>query len=303
MQSGPAQARLRIKETLDAHPELTLILDASGGPASRLKARFLEHGENSIKVQLSTALGEQILVSIAGEVETGAGQEPVYGKYRVRSCRVAGIGKYQAELTAEDPTVDDATASHPGGNAAGVNGGVEADYYEILQVSRNADTDSIRRVFHGLAQRYHPDNKETGNAEKFRQVVDAHAVLSDPEKRAAHDVRLASEDKMRYRLFDSLQSTEGVQAEIRKRQGILRLLYSKRLTDPENSAMRGRDFAEMLGCPIEHLQFAMWYLREQRCILRSDNNRFEITIQGVEAFEAEQSNYSKKQLIALPAPA
>jgi hypothetical protein len=134
-------------------------------------------------------------------------------------------------------------------------------------------------------------------------VVDAHAVLSDPVKRAAHDVHLAAEDKIRYRIFDSLQSTEGVQAEIRKRQGILRLLYSKRLTDPNQPAMRGRDFADMLGCPFEHLEFALWFLREQRCILRADNNRFEITCQGVEAFEAEQATFSKKQLVALPAPA
>jgi hypothetical protein len=133
--------------------------------------------------------------------------------------------------------------------------------------------------------------------------VDANAVLSDPEKRAAFDVRLASQDKSRYRIFDSLQSTEGVQAEIRKRQGILRLLYAKRMTDPREPALRGRDFADMLGCPIEHLEFSLWFLREQRCITRSDNNCFEITCHGVEAFEAEQSGFSKKALIALPAPA
>jgi hypothetical protein len=67
--------------------------------------------------------------------------------------------------------------------------------------------------------------------------------------------------------------------------------------------MRGRDFAEMLACPFEHLEFAMWMLREQRLISRSDNNQFEITWQGVQTFEAEQGDYAKKTLIALPAPA
>jgi hypothetical protein len=300
MQSGSAQARLRIRESLDAHPELTLILDSSGSPSSRLRARFQAHGEDAIKIQLNTALGEKLLVSIAGEVDTGAGREPLLGHYRVRSCRIAGIGKYHAELTPEVPSAErpEDTASHAGERAE-----EDLDYYEVLQVSRQADIETIRRVFHGLAQRYHPDNKDTGNEQRFRQVVDAHAVLSDPVKRAAHDVHLAAEDKIRYRIFDSLQSTEGVQAEIRKRQGILRLLYSKRLTDPNQPAMRGRDFADMLGCPFEHLEFALWFLREQRCILRADNNRFEITCQGVEAFEAEQATFSKKQLVALPAPA
>ena len=134
-------------------------------------------------------------------------------------------------------------------------------------------------------------------------MVDAHAVLCDPEKRAAHDVFLAGEDKGRFKIFDSLENSEGVQAEIRKREGILRLLYGKRLTDPHKPAMRAREFTEMLACPLEHLEFALWMLREQHLIVRSDNNQFEITWQGVQAFEAEQGNYAKKSLIALPAPA
>jgi hypothetical protein len=296
MQSGSTQARLRIRESLNAHPELTIILDASGSPASRLRGRFLGNEEGSIKIQINTALGANLLVSIAGEVDTGAGRAPLLGQYRVASCRVAGIGKYHAELAPEVPSA--------GANDPAAQGGTEDfDYYETLQVSRSADTDTIRRVFHVLAQRYHPDNTETGNEEKFRHVVEAHAVLSDPVKRAAFDVQLAAQDKTRYRIFDSLESTEGVQAEIRKRQGILRLLYAKRLTEPLDPGMRGRDFAEMLACPSEHLEFSLWFLREQRYISRTDSNRYEITWQGVEAFEAEQSTFSKKQLVALPAPA
>ena len=297
MQSALAQARLRIKESLDAHPELTVILDSTGSPSSRLRARFLAQDGEAIKIQLATALGNNLLVSIAGEIDTGSGREPLLGKYRVASCRITGIGKYQAELSPEPVADRESTpqqASVPDD---------QLDYYQVLQVSRLADPDTIRRIFHVLAQRYHPDNRETGDQEKFRHVVDAHAVLGDPEKRAAHDVFLAGEDKVRFKIFDSLQSTEGVQAEVRKRQGILRLLYAKRLTDTTQPTMRGRDFAEMLACPAEHLDFALWMLREQRLIQRSDSNHFEITWQGVQAFEAEQGDYSKKALIALPAPA
>jgi DnaJ domain len=298
MQSGLAQARLRIKETLDAHPELTVILDATGTPSSRLRARFLSQDGDAITVHLTAALGHNLLVSIAGEIDTGSGREPLLGKYRVASCKIAGIGKYQAELTPE-PVADSAESGSKPANQTDD----DVDYYQVLQVSRLADTDTIRRIFHVLAQRYHPDNRETGNQDKFRQVVEAHAVLCDPHKRAAHDVFLAGEDKVRYKIFDSLQNTEGVQAEVRKRQGILRLLYAKRMTDTQQPSMRGRAFAEMLACPLEHLEFALWMLREQRLIYRSDSNHFEITWQGVEAFEADQKDYAKKSLIALPAPA
>ena len=44
-------------------------------------------------------------------------------------------------------------------------------------------------------------------------------------------------------------------------------------------------------------------IRERKFIVRGDNNKFEITCNGVEEFEAEESNYSKKQHLTLPAPA
>jgi curved DNA-binding protein len=47
------------------------------------------------------------------------------------------------------------------------------DHYETLQISPNADVDTIQRVFRMLAQRFHPDNAETGNADRFRALHDA----------------------------------------------------------------------------------------------------------------------------------
>jgi hypothetical protein len=304
---GLAQARLKVIESLEARPDLTLILDSSGSSGSRLQARFRGHDGEVMKIQLGAALGAGVLVSVAGQVDTRTGSAPVLGMYRVKASRIAGIGKYHAELTMETPPAEFIEDSHPeperGTPPAGKPDPDDADYYEILQVSRNADIDTIHRIFHVLAQRYHPDNRETGNELLFRRVVEAHGILSNTERRAAYDVRLTAHDKARLKIFDSLESTQGVQAEIRKRKGILRLLYTKRLTDPHQPYMRGREFTELLGCPIEHLEFSLWFLKETKLILRSDNNSFEITSHGVEAFEADESNYSRKQHLKLPAPA
>ena len=59
------------------------------------------------------------------------------------------------------------------------------DFYEVLQISPNADPDTIHRVYRLLAQRFHPDNQETGDPARFRQITEAYQVLSDAEQRAA----------------------------------------------------------------------------------------------------------------------
>jgi curved DNA-binding protein len=62
------------------------------------------------------------------------------------------------------------------------------DYYKTLGVGREAGADEIKRAYRRLARRYHPDvSKEPDAAERMKEVNEAYAVLSDPEKRAAYD--------------------------------------------------------------------------------------------------------------------
>ena len=56
------------------------------------------------------------------------------------------------------------------------------DYYEVLQVSPNADPDTIHRIYRLMAQRFHPDNQETGDDARFRAIHEAYVTLSDPQK-------------------------------------------------------------------------------------------------------------------------
>lgn len=62
------------------------------------------------------------------------------------------------------------------------------DYYEILGLSKDASAEDIKKTYRKLALQYHPDrNKEPGAEEKFKEVSEAYAVLSDSEKRAQYD--------------------------------------------------------------------------------------------------------------------
>ena len=64
------------------------------------------------------------------------------------------------------------------------------DYYEVLGVGRDADEKTIKDAFRQLALKFHPDrNKEPGASERFKEIGEAYAVLSDPKKRAEYDAR------------------------------------------------------------------------------------------------------------------
>jgi hypothetical protein len=64
----------------------------------------------------------------------------------------------------------------------------QCDYYDVLGASRDANAQTIKDAFRQLALRYHPDrNKEPDAEERFKEIAEAYAVLSDTEKRAAYD--------------------------------------------------------------------------------------------------------------------
>ncbi len=60
------------------------------------------------------------------------------------------------------------------------------DYYQVLGVEKGASKDDIKKAFHKLAHKYHPD-KSSGDESKFKEVNEAYQVLSDDQKRAQYD--------------------------------------------------------------------------------------------------------------------
>ena len=62
------------------------------------------------------------------------------------------------------------------------------DYYDVLSIQRSASKEEIKNSYRKLALQYHPDrNKSPGAEEKFKEISEAYAVLSDDEKRKRYD--------------------------------------------------------------------------------------------------------------------
>jgi len=161
------------------------------------------------------------------------------------------------------------------------------DYYETLQISPNAESETIHRVYRLLAQQYHPDNKETGNVELFRRLNDAYQTLSDPERRAQYDVFNNRKRQDRWKLVSTGSDSENdFELEQRIRLTVLEVLYTRRRTEPDVSGMSPLDLEQLIGRPREHLAFTIWYLVQKKYITRADNSALVITADGVEFLEA-----------------
>ncbi len=156
------------------------------------------------------------------------------------------------------------------------------DNYEILQVSPRADNETIERVFRHLAKRYHPDNQETGDADRFSELVNAYRVVSDPEQRAKYDVSYDRIHEAHWRIFDQDSTTNEVATDARIRLAMLSLLYITRRTSPNEPGLGAVEIERVLSVPQNAIGFHFWYLRENGWIERLQTGHFAITAPGVD---------------------
>lgn len=171
------------------------------------------------------------------------------------------------------------------------------DYYEVLQISPNAEPEIIHRAYRLLAQRFHPDNKETGNVERFRQLTEAYEILSHPERRAQYDVGYAQLRKERWHLVSKgADSEHDFATEQRFRLTVLEVLYTRRRIDPEHPGMTPLDIETLIGLTRDQQEFTIWYLVQKKYVTRNDSSLLIITVDGAEYLE---SNYREVQRLRL----
>ena len=164
------------------------------------------------------------------------------------------------------------------------------DYYEFLQISPHADFETIHRVYRYLAARFHPDNPETGDPEKFFLLKTAYDVLSDPERRSDYDRDYEREESGKSSpLSDSVDFMDQVQGELNRRLAVLAVLYYKRRSNPYNPQVSLAEIEKRMGFPRDYLDFTTWYLSRKNYITKADNSDFALTAEGVDFIETQRA--------------
>ena len=243
-----------------------------------IDATPIDFSEGGLGIRTRAPLEVGKFVTVWGRSSTDQAETEEKKSARVVYCRQHEEAAYRAGCVFEEPGKETRYGS-------GTTAHAFVDYYEVLQVSPNASPETIQRVYRMMAQTYHPDNPDTGNHEAFQLLLRAYQTLNDAERRAAYDVAYYAERAIRWKIFDQPKAAMGVEAEKRKRQALLSILYTKRMEDPEEPLVRLRDCEELIGCAREHLVFSAWYLREQELIRQEDYGRYTITAKGVEFAE------------------
>ena len=166
------------------------------------------------------------------------------------------------------------------------------DYYEVLQISPNAEPETIQRVYRMLAGRYHPDNTETGNLERFVILGEAYETLSDPDRRREYDLEYQTKRVWPIEIFEKKEFEPGFETEANRRMGVLCLLYQQRRTKPDAPGMSILAFESMMNMPREHLMFTIWYLKEKGYLRQDDKSDFVITAEGCDSVESNLPSHA-----------
>jgi curved DNA-binding protein CbpA len=164
------------------------------------------------------------------------------------------------------------------------------DHYEFLQISPNADQDTIHRVYKFLAARFHPDNPESGDPEKFCLLKAAYDVLSDPTSRAEYDAGYEREVAEKPPLSNCVDFMDTLEGELNRRLAVLAVLYYRRRANPYAPEVGLAEIERRMGFPRDYLDFTTWYLLKKGYVTRADNSDFTLTAQGVDFVETQRVN-------------
>jgi len=274
--------------------DFTISLCDRPGNLRLVDAKLVDISDTGLGIKTNEPLAADSFVSVFGEMDNGGSRQEIEARARVACCLPRPDGSYRIGLSFwglgyQNPFFEaekEKEKEKEKQQEQQVKKEKEpkpepyrfVDYYEVMQLSPNADQETIVTVYQMLSER--PGRQECGSL-----LNKAYEILGHPEKRAAYDRDYRSGRRPNWKLFDPAQSASGIRIEQRKRNGILSLLYLKRVNDPDEPSMNILELEDLLGYSRGHLEFSLWYLKENNWIIRTDNARCFITAKGIDQAE------------------
>ncbi len=174
------------------------------------------------------------------------------------------------------------------------------DYYEALQLSSNADIDTIERVFRHLAKKFHPDNTQSADNDRFQLILNAYQTLTNPENRAGYDIKYQEYWNHKWSLTSEASAGTAIGDDLEIRETLLSLLYIQRRRNMKDPGIGEYEVARLLCKPIELVEFHVWYLKAKGWVERTDSGQLAISALGVDEVEKKRLRPTIDAL--LPAP-
>lgn len=187
------------------------------------------------------------------------------------------------------------------------------NFYDLIELPPTASGHAIERRFRELARRFHPDNQATGDRARFDAVVEAHETLKDPLKRAHYHEQNTHHLPPLPPFFDEPAAAEapepeaahaahgfidevGIDRDLAIQNNILALLYHRRRRFVREPGLGDAELERLTGCPHEHLEFHLWYLKSKGWIATGQDGLLSITIDGVDRAAAIYRESANKLL-------
>jgi curved DNA-binding protein CbpA len=177
-----------------------------------------------------------------------------------------------------------------------VNGSSFTDYYDLMQISPNADVDTIQHVFRHLAKRWHPDYRK-GDPEQFKLLVEAHKILTNVERRAAYDLRYQKFWESKWNLAADASDGRSIADDSEVRASLLSLYYVQRRSKMNDPGLGEMEVARLMRIPVHLIEFHIWYLKEKGWIQRLENGQFALTARGVDEVEKSRLRLNSDRLL------
>jgi curved DNA-binding protein len=170
------------------------------------------------------------------------------------------------------------------------------DHYSVLGVDPSCDADAIQKAYAQLAEKFQPNNKETGNKESFDAVNLAYEILSDPTSRRDFDVLKGIGPREGVPKFSGAEFFDAFGRDAGLRTAVLCLLYDRRRTRPYTPTLSLRHLENLLDSTTEELNFALWYLKQRTLVAADDKSSLQITVDGMDYL----ANSSPSQDVVMP---